>query len=122
MTTMSPGPISSENSQRRAQAKSDRVGPMAVGRLRSIGSSAAVAADPLSPEEELLRKLRVGEFDLEGYYEAMVELSLDQLRSRLSARQLQIVRERIREEIVTNPVLVKMVGDVLAELAEPATR
>jgi hypothetical protein len=95
---------------------------MAVGRLRSIGSSAAVTADPLGPEDELLRKLRVGEFDLEGYYDAMVELSLDHLRNRLSARQLQIVRERIREEMVTNPVLVKMVRDVLAEPAEPVTR
>jgi hypothetical protein len=95
---------------------------MAVGRLRSIGSSAAVAADPLGPEEELLRRLRVGELDLEGYYDAMVELSLDHLRARLSGRKLQIVRERIREELVTNPVLVKMVADVLAELANPGTR
>ena len=122
MSTMNRGRISSEKLQRRSQAKSDTVRRMAVGRLRSIGSSAALAADPLGPEEELLRKLRVGEFDLEGYYDAMVELSLDHLRGRLSVRQLQIVRERIREEMVTNPVLVKMVRDVLAEPAEPVTR
>lgn len=101
---------------------SDTTSIMATGRLRSTPSSASVAAGPLSAEQEFLRKLRVGELDVQGYYDAMVELSLDHLRNRLSPRQLEIVRERIREEMLTNPVLIKMVRDVLAEPIEPATR
>jgi hypothetical protein len=94
---------------------------MAVGRLRSIGSSSSPAVAPLSEEDVLLRKLRDGEIDRPGYYDAMVELGLAHLRDRMPAEQLEIVRERMREEIETNPVLARMVRDALGEQAEPVT-
>ena len=95
---------------------------MAMGRLRSIGSSSAVAEAPLSEQEELARKLRAGEIDLEGYYDATVELGVAHLRNRVTPEQLEIVRERMREEVETNPILVKMVRDAIGALAEPGTR
>ena len=95
---------------------------MAMGRLRAISSSTAEAAAELSEQDELTRKLREGEIDLEGYYEATVELGLAHLRDRMPAEQLEIVRERMREEIETNPVLVKMVRDAIGSLVKPSTR
>ena len=122
MSTTKPSRPPLRDPEQYAKAKSGKDKTMAMGRLRSIGSSTSPAPDPLSPEEALMQKLRSGELDLPGYYDAMVELSLEHLRKHLSARQLEIVRERAREEIETNPVLVKMVQDVLAELAESAPR
>jgi hypothetical protein len=101
---------------------SGRLPSMAAGRLRSIGSSNSAAVAPLSEEEELLRKLRTGEIDRPGYYDAMVELGLSQLRDRVTAEQLKVVRERMREEIETNPVLIRMVRDATGEQPESATQ
>ena len=95
---------------------------MATGRLRSIGASTAVADAPLSEQEELARKLRAGEISLEAYYDATVELGLAHLRDRVSPEQLEVVRERMREEVETNPILVKMVRDAIGALVEPGIR
>jgi hypothetical protein len=91
---------------------------MASSRLRSIGSSKALAVEPLNEEDELLRRLRAGEIDRPGYYDAMVELGLAHLQGRMPIEQLEIVRERMREEIESNPVLMKMVREATGELAE----
>lgn len=97
-------------------AGSGKIEPMASSRLRSVGSVSPAAVAPLSEEEELLRKLRDGEIDPGSYYDSVVELSLAHLRGQLTAEKLEIVRERMREEIETNPVLVKMVRDAMRGL------
>ena len=111
--------LSPKNSRGHGRALSDTINPMAMGRLRSIGSSTALAEAPLSEQEELARKLRAGEINLEEYYDATVELGLAHLRDRVTPEQLEVVRERMREEVETNPILVKMVRDAIGELAEP---
>ena len=111
-----------KKSRRQSPVRSGRMAFMAAGRLRSIGSASAVADAPLSEQDELTRKLRVGEIDLDGYYAATVELGLAHLRNRVTPEQLEIVRERMREEVETNPILVKMVRDAIGALAEPGNR
>ena len=114
--------IPRQQSRRHHPARSDRVSLALMARLRSIGPSAAIAEAPLGEQEELARKLRAGEIDLNGYYDATVELGLAHLRNRMTPEQLEVVRERMREEVETNPILVKMVRDAVGELAEPGTR
>lgn len=122
MGNKDPRRNSSQNSRGQGRGRSDSISPMAMGRLRSIGTSTAVADAPLSEQEELARKLRAGEINLEGYYDATVELGLAHLRNRMTPEQLEVVRERMREEVETNPILVKMVRDAIGALAEPGTR
>jgi hypothetical protein len=71
-------------------------------------------------EDELVTKLRSGELDREGFYNALVERSLSHLRNRVTPECLEIVRERMREEVETNPVLVEMVRQAVA--GRPETR
>jgi hypothetical protein len=89
---------------------------MANGRLRSISTAPAAAVAPLSDDEELVRKLRDGEIDKAQYYDASVERSIARLRGVVPAEQLAIVRETLREEAESNPVLNKMLQDALAQL------
>lgn len=122
MGNKDPMRIWQKKSPGHGRAPSDTISAMAMGRLRSIGSSTAVADAPLSEQEELARKLRAGEINLEAYYDATVELGLAHLRNRMTPEQLEVVRERMREEVESNPILVKMVRDAIGALAEPGTR
>ena len=100
----------------------DNLPVMANVRLRSIGSATSPALSPLSEEEELLRKLCDGEISREDYYDTLVERGVAHLRGRIPAEQLQIVRESLREEVETSPVLAKVMRDAIAELPKSATR
>ena len=122
MADKHPKRFSAQNSRGQSLVRSDTVVPMAMGRLRSIGTAPAVADAPLSEQDELARKLRAGEISLAEYYDATVELSLKHLRNQMPPEQLEVVRERMREEVETNPVLAKMVRDAIGALAEPRTR
>ncbi|HKO46290.1 MAG TPA: hypothetical protein VJV79_01120 [Polyangiaceae bacterium] len=95
---------------------------MANGRLRSISNAPALAELPLSDDEELVRKLRDGEIDQAEYYDASVERSIARLRGIVPTEQLAVVRETLREEVETNPVLNKMLRDAMAQLPAPAAR
>jgi hypothetical protein len=88
---------------------------MAASRLRSIGAANPAAAASRSDEEQLLDNLRAGKITRAEYYDAMVELGLAHLQGRVPADQLDVVRERMREEIETNPVLIRMVADATGE-------
>jgi len=102
--------------------RSGSVSSMANGRLRSISTAPSAAVAPLSDEEELVRKLRDGEIDKEQYYEASVERSISRLRGIVPPDQLEVVRETLREEVESNPVLIKMLQDALAQLPGPGPR
>ena len=95
---------------------------MATSRLRSLSTGPAAASAPLNDDEELVRKLRDGEIDKAQYYDASVERSMARLRGVVPAEQLAIVRETLREEVESNPVLNKMLEDALAQLSGPAPR
>ena len=95
---------------------------MATSRLRSISTAPAATLAPLSDDEELVRKLRDGEIDKAQYYDASVERSMARLRGVVPAEQLAIVRETLREEVESNPVLNKMLEDALAQLPGPDPR
>jgi hypothetical protein len=95
---------------------------MANVRLRSIGAATPAAVAPLSEEEKLLRKLCEGEITREQYYDEVVDRGTAHLRGRVPPEQLQIIRECLREEVETSPVLAKMMRDAVAELPKSATR
>jgi len=82
--------------------------------------SSESAASTDADNDELLRKLRDGEISKEEYLDTAVERGLDHLRGRLPTRQLQIVRERLRDEVESSPILVKLLADALEELPRPA--
>ena len=100
----------------------DTVPLMANGRLRSIGSTTPRAVAPLSEEEELLRKLVEGEITREEYNDAVVDRGIAHLHGRVPPEQLQIVRECLREEVESSPVLAKILADAITELPKSATR
>ena len=87
---------------------------------RSSESATSTDAEDDAEHVELLRKLRDGEISREEYFDTTVERGLDHLRGRLSAKQLQVVRETVRGEVESSPVLVKMLGDALESLPKPA--
>ena len=91
---------------------------MAAGRLRSIASSRPAEVVPISDEEVLLRKLRDGVISLDEYYEAFVDRSVAHLHGTVSNEELEGIRECMRMEVETNPVLLKMMQDALSGLGK----
>jgi hypothetical protein len=87
---------------------------VASSRLRSVGSASPSAA-PLSAQDELLRKLRTGEIDRDGFYNAVVEQGVAHLTKRMTPAQAEVLREQVREEVEHNPILAKMLEDALSD-------
>jgi hypothetical protein len=68
----------------------------ALGSERSTGSA-------------LLDQLKRGEIDIEGYLDAQVNAAMSHVQGSLPAAQLDFVREALREQIATDPVLAELV-------------
>lgn len=61
---------------------------------------------------EALRKLRTGEIGLDEYLDLRADAAVAHLTNFLTAMELQTVRETIREELTTDPVLLDLVQRV----------
>jgi hypothetical protein len=84
-----------------------------AGSDRQDGGAAARASAPAS--SPLLERLRRGEIGLDEYLDDRTEHAMRHLRSTLSAEQLASVRATLREQLLTDPVLVELVRRATGE-------
>lgn len=71
----------------------------------------ALPAQASAPDESL-QKLRRGDMSLDDYLEERVEAALAHVKGRVSGERLQMLREVVREQLRTDPVLVEIVRQV----------
>jgi len=94
--------------------------PIPKGDLGSVGKSGASGAGeafrldaPKGPAVEgpsdLLAQLERGELSVDGYVQARVDDAVRPFEGRLSAEQLQIIRESLAQQIEADPVVVELV-------------
>lgn len=57
----------------------------------------------------LLEQLGRGEIDLDRYLDAQVSAAVSHVQGALSASQLDFIRETLREQMASDPVLVELV-------------
>ena len=74
----------------------------------SFEPTAAQAAAP-SSEATLLRRLEAGEIDVNRYLDLRVEQATAHLSGALDAERLQFIRDALRSQFETDPVLVELV-------------
>jgi hypothetical protein len=68
----------------------------------------ASAADSAAPTS-LLDRLKSGELNLDQYLELRVTDAVQHLDGKISAEQLDFVKQSLREQLRTDPVLVELV-------------
>ncbi|MBN1609570.1 MAG: hypothetical protein JW940_23260, partial [Polyangiaceae bacterium] len=59
---------------------------------------------------EALERVRSGELSLDQYLDGRVQEAVQHLVGKLSPDQLDFVRETLREQLSSDPVLVELVG------------
>jgi hypothetical protein len=69
----------------------------------------AGSAAERSAGSALLDQLKRGEIDLDGYIDAQVNAATTHVQGSLQAAQLDFIREALREQITTDPVLMELV-------------
>jgi hypothetical protein len=72
------------------------------------GAGSALGAER-SSGSVLLDQLKRGEIDLEGYLDAQVNAATSHVQGSLQAAQLDFIREALRAQIATDPVLMELV-------------
>src|SRR5438045_3408161 len=90
------------------------VGGAELDGARPVETEAAPAADGARGSERstgsaLLDQLRRGEIDVEHYLDAQVSAAVSHVQGALAPSQLDFIRETLREQIATDPVLVELV-------------
>jgi hypothetical protein len=69
----------------------------------------ATAGGARAAEGTLLEQLRRGDIDLDHYLDVQVNAAMSHIGSGLPAAQLDFIRETLREQIASDPVLVELV-------------
>jgi hypothetical protein len=87
--------------------------------VREAGSEFRVGATDTVAASDLVR-LERGELGLEAYLDARVEEATRHLAQRLSAEQLSFVKETLRTELESDPVLVELVRRATGRTSGPA--
>jgi hypothetical protein len=72
-------------------------------------STPAAAASPRATESEELQRLQRGELSLNEYLDAQVEQGVRHVQGLVTAEQLEIIKEVLREELATAPDLIELV-------------
>jgi hypothetical protein len=85
-------------------AAPSEIGAKPTAEFKVSRPGAVDAAEPSS-----LDRLRAGEISLNEYLDAQVHQATAHLDGRLSADQLSFIRENLREQLSTDPVLVDLV-------------
>ncbi len=81
-------------------------GAGATGESFKLDAAEAPAAAPeVSPA---LQQLKAGEINLEQYLDAQVDGAVAHLEGKLNASELSMVRETLREQLSSDPVLVEL--------------
>lgn len=73
------------------------------------GSATGAPGAERSTGSTLLDQLRRGEIDLDAYLDAQVNAATAHVRGSLPAAQVDFIREALREQITTDPVLSELV-------------
>ncbi len=84
--------------------------------------------DPAAPEESVsgvaspqpLARLESGEITLDQYLDGQVDQAVSHLQDKLPAAQMTIVRETLREQLQTDPVLIELVKRATGQTPEPS--
>jgi hypothetical protein len=77
------------------------------------------ATEQVKPSSELAR-LERGEIGLDAYLDGKVTASTQHLAGKLSPEQLAFVRQTLRGELASDPVLVELVRRTTGKVPEPA--
>jgi hypothetical protein len=90
------------------------VGGGELDAARGAAPEAAQGADPTvrgahAAEGTALEQLRRGEIDLDRYLDVQVNAAMSHVSGALPASQLDFIRETLREQIASDPVLVELV-------------
>lgn len=93
--------------------------PIPKGEIGSIGKSGAPSGEafrldaPKGPEVEgpsdLLARLERGELSVDGYVQSRVDDAVRPFEGRLSAEQVQAIREALAQQIEADPVVVELI-------------
>jgi hypothetical protein len=75
----------------------------------SIGASPAAPAPPASRVSAALASLQRGELSLDQYLDGRVSEATQHLAGKISPDQLEFVKQSLREQLATDPVLVELV-------------
>ncbi len=96
-------------------------GPAGVGGAAKTGKSFSVdASKPVEGvQNETLARLSRGEITLDQYLDESVATAVAPLEGQLSAEQLEFVRGTLREQMVSDPVLVDLVKRATGEAPNP---
>jgi hypothetical protein len=82
-------------------------GPEALrGEAFRVGEAESVEAPHGS---DALGKLQRGEIDLDGYLDERVTDAVAHLENKVSGEQLDFIRQTLRDQLATDPVLVELV-------------
>ncbi len=86
-------------------------GPSGASGAAGTGASFRVedTAPASSVQTSELEKLARGEISLDDYLDARVSEAVQHLEGRLNTEQLAFVRQTLRDELATDPVLVELV-------------
>jgi hypothetical protein len=79
------------------------------------GAGQPDAADVSEP----LRQLQHAEITVDQYLDYHAERAVEHLHGLISADQLEFIREMLREELTTDPILVELVRRVTAPASRP---
>jgi hypothetical protein len=93
--------------------------PIPKGEIGSIGKADAPGGEafrldaPKGPavegQSELLARLERGELSVDGYVQARVDDAVRPFEGRLSAEQVQAIREALAQQLEADPVVVELV-------------
>jgi len=83
---------------------------------RSPNGAALGVSEP--PKSEMLRRLGRQEITLEQYLDHCVEEAVAHIKGRLNSERLQFIRAMIRDQMTTDPVLVRYIEQATGQSPE----
>jgi hypothetical protein len=98
---------------------SEPAGARAVAAESSREAAGAKGAAPL-PASPALEQLQRGDIDLDRYLDARVAEAVKHLDGKLPVGQLDFVRQALREQLATDPVLVELVREATGSVPTPS--
>jgi hypothetical protein len=85
----------------------------------SRGAAGAGGAAPVQGSAAL-EQLRRGEIDLDRYLDARVEDAMRPFEGKLASGQVDFMRQALREELATDPVLLELVRQTTGSVPTPS--
>jgi len=83
--------------------------------------AAAVATGKQARVSAALIKLKSGEMTLDEYLDDRADHAVAHLKTLVNGEQLQVVRQVVRDQLTTDPVLVEMVRQTTGRVPAPGS-